>query len=366
MLSRCGFTVHPALRPAAWIYGLGVRWRNWCFDRGLRKTYRIPTASICVGNLTVGGTGKTPHTEYLIRLLHKQWRVTVFSRGYRRKTCNNITAQPGMTADDIGDEPWQMKHKYPDIGMTVCHRRAPAIQAAMQLPPDRRPQTVILDDAFQHRQVSAGLNILLTDYNRLICDDLLLPAGRMREPFSGRKRAHIVIVTKCPDQLSAPEQADIAQRLQLSPQQQLFFTRQRYTDLRPVFDEGTHRSIPLDSLRDLPSVLLVTGIATPQILARDFARYNSRATLMGYADHHNFTPSDQRDINATFARIRQKGSILVTTEKDAARLRLCKQLDAEVHRSLYALPLEVEFLNNEGNKFNQTINDYVRKSQRNF
>ncbi len=365
MPAQRGFKIYKGLLPLAFLYGIGVRLRNFCFDKGILKTYSIPFPCICVGNLTVGGTGKTPHTEYLIRLLQKDGRITVFSRGYKRKSKQELVATLDMTAQEIGDEPWQMKHKFPDIEVCVCKQRAIAIQSALRRPARLQPQIGILDDAFQHRQVKAGLNILLTDYNRLIYDDKLLPAGRLREPFSGRTRADIIIVTKCPDTLPVTRQAAIINRLQPTDRQKVFFTHQKYAGLKAVFSDTDRQQIALDQLQDVPSILIVTGIATPHILKKDFACFYPDATMLSYGDHHNFTKADQEEINRHYALIRKPGSIIVTTEKDAARFRLCKHLDKAAKAALYALPIEIDFLDNQRTTFDHIINNYVSTNQRN-
>lgn len=359
MPRQLGFKIYWGLLPLAFLYWIAIKLRNFCFDKGIFHTYVIPFPCICVGNLTVGGTGKTPHTEYLISLLQKNKRITVFSRGYKRKSKEGLIASLDMTAHDIGDEPWQMKHKFPKTEIYVCKQRATAIQSTLQRPSDCQPQVGILDDAFQHRQVKAGLNILLTDYNRQIYDDKLLPAGRLREPFSGRVRAQIIIVTKCPDQLSVEEQNDIKRKLRLANGQKVFFTHQRYTDLKAVFPSADKRQIALSRLSEIPSILIVTGIATPHILKRDFARFYPNAVMLSYGDHHDFSKEDQEDINRHFAQIRKSGSIIVTTEKDAARFQQCAYLDKAVKAALYALPIEIEFLDEQGTIFDHIINDYV-------
>ncbi len=351
------------LLPFSWLYGAVVRLRNCMFDCGLIKSRSYGVPLICVGNLTVGGTGKTPHTEYLANLLHREWRVAIVSRGYKRKSTGMVVADFNSTAEDIGDEPWQMKQKFRDVQLVVSRDRRESLDALLMRPVTQRPQVVILDDAFQHRRVKAGLNILLTDYNRLISDDLLLPAGRLREPFSGRSRAQIVAVTKCPNILSMEEQALIKKKLCLRTGQHLFFTHQKYSALVQVFGRGT---LPFDKLREVGSVLLVCGIATPHLLARDLQTLGIHVETMAFHDHHAFSSTDVQRINDRFESMAaRQDTIAVTTEKDVARLRLCKGLSQEFKDRLYALPLEVEFLNDQGEQFNKLITDYVGANQTN-
>ncbi len=194
------FKIHKWLYPVSWLYGAVVIIRNKLFDWGLFRSKSFDVPVICVGNLSVGGTGKTPHTEYLIKLLHDKYQVAVLSRGYKRRTQGYVLATPQSTARTIGDEPYQMYTKFPSVTLAVDENRCHGIEKLLAL---KKPavDVVLLDDAFQHRYVKPGLSILLTDYHRLFCDDALLPAGRLREPVSGKNRAQIIIVTKCPQDI---------------------------------------------------------------------------------------------------------------------------------------------------------------------
>ena len=226
--------IHKWLYPVSWIYGAVVVMRNKLFDWGIFRSKSFDVPVICVGNLAVGGTGKTPHTEYLIKLLRDKYQVAVLSRGYKRRTKGYVLATPQCTAKTIGDEPYQMYTKFSSVTLAVDEKRCHGIEKLLKL---KEPSTdvILLDDAFQHRHVKAGLNILLTDYHRLFCDDTLLPAGRLREPVSGKNRAQIVIVTKCPQDIKPIDYNIITKRLNLYPYQRLFFSSFRYGNLQPVF-----------------------------------------------------------------------------------------------------------------------------------
>lgn len=350
------------LIPFSYLYGIGVGIRNFLFDRHIlfhSKSFPIPI--ICIGNLTVGGTGKTPHTEYLIKLLQETYRVGVISRGYKRKTNGYLLATLGMAASEMGDEPFQMKHKYPKTIMAVCANRCYAIQYLLNHETTNIPQVILLDDAFQHRYVKAGLNILLTSYSRPISHDCLLPAGRLREPFKSRKRADIVIVTKCPSNLQNTD--NIRRQLSLLPNQQLFFTTIQYGNLAKIFYPET---FPFQEIGHLSSILLITGIADPKILLNDLRQQNTNIQLLSFGDHHNFKISDIKKINTLFNQIHKSGGIIVTTEKDATRLVIHKEsMTPEVINNLYAIPLEINFLNQEKEKFDSIITEYVRQNQAN-
>ena len=212
------------LLPFSALYGIGVGLRNILFDIGFLKSRSFSLPVICVGNLTIGGTGKTPHTEYLINLLQEQYQVAVVSRGYKRKKKGFQIASAESTAKDIGDEPYQIKQKFPNIIVAVCAKRVKAIRLLLKKDNPTIPDVILLDDAYQHRYVKAGLNILITDYHRLIFNDHLLPAGHLREGFKGRDRAQIVIVSKCPPHISEQEEKAIEQGLSLYKGQKLFFS----------------------------------------------------------------------------------------------------------------------------------------------
>ena len=320
------------LLPLSWLYGLVVSIRNLMFDVGMLKSKTFPLPVICVGNITVGGTGKTPHTEYLIRLLSKDHQVAVLSRGYKRKSEGYVLATKDTPMAEIGDEPYQMKQKYPQIHMAVDKDRCHGIEQLMQKTVKPQSDVVILDDAYQHRYVKAGLNILLMDYHRLIHLDKLLPAGRLREPMSGSQRADIVIITKCPRDIKLMDRKGIKRSLNLENWQKIFFTTYKYPD-------------QMKGLGKNP--LLVTGIASPQQMVYDLQKIVPTFELMSFPDHHNFT---EQDINAI--RTRAAGRTILTTEKDATRLH---GLD-----NMKVIPIEVEFIEGK-EKFDKMIKNYVNQ-----
>ena len=353
--------IHKWLYPVSWIYGAVVVMRNKLFDWGIFRSKSFDVPVICVGNLAVGGTGKTPHTEYLIKLLHDKYQVAVLSRGYKRRTKGYVLATPQCTAKTIGDEPYQMYTKFSSVTLAVDEKRCHGIEKLLKL---KEPLTdvILLDDAFQHRHVKAGLNILLTDYHRLFCDDTLLPAGRLREPVSGKNRAQIVIVTKCPQDIKPIDYNIITKRLNLYPYQRLFFSSFRYGNLQPVFsNEG---GIALSLLTDT-DILLITGIASPAPILERLGDCTKQIDLLSFGDHHDFTHKDMQQIRERFNKLKGKRRLIITTEKDATRLINHPGLDAELKPFIYALPIEIEILQNQQDKFNQHIIDYVRENTRN-
>ena len=353
--------VNEWLLPLSWIYGAGVGLRNQLFEMGILKSKSFNMPVISVGNITVGGTGKTPHVEYLIRLLKDKAKVAVLSRGYKRKTSGFVLADENSRMTDIGDEPYQMHQKYPDIYVAVDKNRRHGIEMFTDKVAAPDADVVPLDDAFQHRYVKPGINILLIDYHRLIIYDKLLPAGRLREPKEGKSRADFVIITKCPQDLKPMEYRVLTKAMDLYPYQALFFTTLHYGNLRPLFGGA---ELPLDTLNEENKILLLTGIASPKQMMLDLKPRCSHINPLTFGDHHLFTTKDVHTINETFAQMDQ-GKIIITTEKDATRLMPLEGLSEEVRKNTYVLPVEIKFALNQQEEFNNKIIEYVRKNSRN-
>lgn len=349
------------LIPLSWIYGFFVRLRNMLFDIGVLKSRSFDVPMIAVGNITVGGTGKTPHVEYLIRLLQDKFKVAVLSRGYKRKSRGFVLADDKTTVTEIGDEPYQMKHKYTKVEVAVDKNRCHGMNLLTDNSTAKDIDVVLLDDAFQHRYVKPGINILLVDYHRLIIYDCLLPAGRLREPLSGKNRADIVIVTKCPADLKPMEFRVITKAMSLYPYQHLYFTTLDYDALHPIYC-GEER--PLDSISKEENILLLTGIASPKQMIVDLSPYSKNITPMTFGDHHAFTPSDVERINSEFAAL-PSPKLIITTEKDATRIFGLEGLSEEVRHNIYALPVRIKFMLDQEETFNENIIGYVRKNSRN-
>ena len=349
------------LTPFSWLYGLGVGFRNQMFELGIlkSKSYDIPV--IAVGNITVGGAGKTPHVEHLVRLLHDKVKVAVLSRGYKRKSRGYVLADKQSTARDIGDEPYQMMKKFPDIHIAVDKKRCHGIDRLITNESTKDTDVILLDDAYQHRYVKPGINILLVDYHRLIIYDKLLPAGRLREPQSGKSRADIVIITKCPKDLKPMEFRVLTKALNLYPYQKLFFTTLEYCPLEPLFcgDDLQLEEIPKNT-----NVLLLTGIASPKQMIVDLEPYVGAIEPMTFADHHQFTKRDIRKLNERFAAMPEP-KMIITTEKDNARLFGLEGLSEEVRHHIYLLPIRIQFMLGQVQEFNEKIIGYVQKNSRN-
>ena len=348
------------LLPFSWIYGSIVRFRNWLFDMGLKKSKSFSIPIISVGNITVGGSGKTPHVEYLIRLLHDKAKIAVLSRGYKRKSHGYVLAEESTTMPEIGDEPFQMHQKFSDIYVAVDAKRARGIENLQNDEATKDVDVVLLDDAFQHRYVKPGINILLVDYHRLIIYDKMLPAGRLREPWSGKNRADIVIITKCPKDLKPMEFRVLTKAMDLYPFQKLYFTSIDYDTPKGVFEE---KQIELDKLQDY-HVLLLTGIASPKQMEHDLKPMTKDITNLSFGDHHSFKGKDIDRINDAFESMPEP-RIIITTEKDAVRLRETEGLYEKVKSNMYELPIKVSFMLDQQDNFNEKIISYVRKNSRN-
>lgn len=340
------------LLPLAWLYGLVMYVRNKLFDWGLLRSQAYDVAVIGVGNLAVGGTGKTPHTEYLLRLLHSRFRTATLSRGYGRKTKGFLLLDEHTTAADGGDEPCQMRRKFPDVSVSVCEKRTVGMDALLSLP--QRPEAVVLDDNYQHRYVKAGLQILLTDYHRLYSQDSVMPAGRLRECRRGARRADIIIVTKCPATLSHDEADYIKKQLRPRPHQQLFFTTLSYGT--PYRLQDATQALPEPPL----DMVMIAGIAHPEPLRDYWAAQGTSVRLLRFPDHHTFTPAEARAMNEAFDKLPAGRSIVLTTEKDAERLRqTASLLTPPLLRRLYVQPVEVSFLFGGAEVFDACVLDFV-------
>lgn len=334
--------------------------RNWLFDSGILKEQEFEHPVICIGNITVGGTGKTPHTELLLRILQKSHNVGVLSRGYKRRTRGYRLAELTSTVGEIGDEPWQIKQKFPDAVVAVDGNRRRGLSRLFNDNGTRPVDVVLLDDAFQHRYVRAGLNILLTDYHRLITDDCLLPAGRLREPLSAKNRANIVIVSKCPADMKPMDYRVIQNALNLKPFQHLFFSTFRYGRPYRLFGEtaGVEEELTPDA-----HILLLTGIASPRQIVMDLQRQTRHITPLPFPDHHAFTKRDIQKIENAFADLQGSKRLIITTEKDASRLRPVNGLSPIVRRHIFVLPIEVEILRHQDSTFRQLVLDFANQKQ---
>jgi len=339
------------LLPLAVLYGLGVAIRNGFYKTGLLKGVSFNLPVISIGNLSVGGTGKTPHTEYLIRLLRDYLRIAVLSRGYRRKSSGYLEVNPQHDASIAGDEPLQYKRKYPDVEVIVAESRSLAIPMLLRSYPDT--QVVILDDGFQHREVEPGLNILLTEYNRLYTRDWLLPVGRLREWRTAAERADMIVVTKCPVGMTTEEIQSIRNEVRQNEKQEVFFSRYVYGN--PYRMYGHVERLELNANID---VLLVVAIAGTEYLLDYVDAQCGEVKMLEYRDHHAFSNFDIGNIELYFKNMAGPNQkIILTTEKDAVRLDLHRELLQQLSLPIYILPVAVQF--EDGATFDDAVKEWL-------
>jgi tetraacyldisaccharide 4'-kinase len=338
------------LFPFALLYWLGIAIRNWLYNVKILKSSSFGLPLICVGNLSVGGTGKSPMVEYLVRLLKDKFKIATLSRGYKRKTKGYTLADKNTTALEIGDEPMLFHIKFPEVTVAVGEQR---LEAIPQILHDRaETQAIILDDAFQHRPVKAGLNILLTECNNLFTRDFYLPTGDLRDQKSSYKRAEIIVVTKCNPGLTRDGRKKIIKEIDPKPEQPVFFTAIEYGGVYHITTKESYR------LTDKTEVLLVTGIANPKPLKAMLEMNCKTYSMLQYPDHHIFTIDDLQEIRNRFRQIEFPEKIILTTEKDAVRL---VKFDRELaDLSLYVIPVKHDFLFGEEEKFNELVINFIR------
>ena len=355
------------LYPLSVLYGLIVSIRNWLFDAGILNSEKFELPVISIGNITVGGTGKTPHTEYLLRLLMPEMKVAMLSRGYKRMTKGFVLADEEATSRTIGDEPYQIKKKFDDAIVAVDGNRRRGINKIISLDEAKDLGAIVLDDAYQHRYVEPGISVLLVDFSRLITKDMMLPVGDLREPASNMKRANIVIVTKCPDTAQPIDFRIITKELALLPYQNLYFTKYKYGNIIPVFNsECLNPKLKVEDLfKNRYEVLLFTGIVTQKNIINYLRNFARKVHGLEYPDHHTYLEKDMQDIQAKFDEIDNSNKIIITTEKDAARLLSNPYVTEDIKQVVYALPIEVEFLFDQAKDFNEQILGYVRKNKTN-
>ncbi len=344
------------LFPFSILYRVVVVVRNWLFNIGILSSRQFDVPLISVGNITVGGTGKTPFTEYLILHLQSKYKVGVLSRGYKRKSRGYVLASKNPSPLEIGDEPCQMKNKFPKVVVAVDKNRKRGILNMMK-EKETKPDVIILDDAFQYRYVEPDVSILLIDYNRPVMEDRLLPLGQLREPVKAKNRANVVIVTKCPQDINPMDMRIMTKALNLYPYQTLYFTTLAYGDPVPVFPQKTKQKTNFLSKN---AILALSGIASPAPF-EEYLQQQQAAEVVSlrFSDHHHFSQKDLVKIKKKFDEIAGSDKIIVTTEKDAVRLRVHPGFPKSLKNKIYYIPLTIRFLQEQEKSFNKQIYDYV-------
>lgn len=341
------------LIPIAFLYHIILSIRHKLYDWRILKSKRFDMPVICVGNLALGGTGKTPHIEYLIDLLSEQYRVCVVSRGYGRKTKGFQLANSGCASETVGDEPLQYVNKFSNIMVAVDENRNEAIELMGTI--DRPPELYLLDDAFQHRSTQAGLNILLTSFNKLYSNDFLVPAGTLRDVREASKRADIIVVSKAPTNLDEDQKAEIIKQLKPLPHQEVFFSSLEYEPLKAINAKADELY-----LEQVKATMLFCGIANPKPLINELSSHYQQLEAVTFSDHHTYTDSEINTLIKRFEQIPSDRKIMVTTEKDFARLINSPYLCKFESVPLFVVPISISIHQQE--KFDKIILDYVRKN----
>ena len=352
------------LYPISRLYGLCVAVRNKMFEHGFLKQQELGVPVVVVGNLAMGGTGKTPHVEYIVEELMGKYNIGVLSRGYKRATKGFVLATPQSRPEDIGDESYQIYRKFgPEITVAVCEKRVDGINRMLEINP--AINLVILDDAFQHRYVKPTVSIVLTEFSRPVFNDNLLPYGRLREPRSALNRADIVVVTKCPPGMKPMQYRIFEENLNLFPFQKLYFSHYNYGHLVPVFPDASTDTPSLDTLVPGTPLLLVSGVANPRPFARFLRRRKVKVKLMRFGDHHSFTSSDMDDIEEAYKSLMTEGGkIIVTTEKDAVRLFNNPYFPHSLKPHIFYVPIKVGFIDRGNDRsFAECVEKTIRDSR---
>lgn len=347
------------LYPMSQIYGMVVGLRNLMFKWHILKQREFPVPVVVVGNLGAGGTGKTPHTEYIVELLRFNYHIGVLSRGYKRNTKGFLLATRKTSPLQIGDEPYQLYQKFgKDVTVAVCEDRCRGIDEMLRVDP--KINLIVLDDAFQHRYVKPTVSIVLTEFDKPVFNDHLLPYGRLREPVSAINRADMVVVTKCPDVLAPLDYRIFKQHIDLFPYQKLFFSKYEYSDLQPLFPSEAQPAPHLSWFAASDSILALAGIGNPRPFVGYLRSFSAKVRCRIFPDHHYYRRGDLKSITDRFNALSGNRKIIVTTEKDAVRLRNNPAFPPELKPYIYFLPIAVKFDPRNAESFDEALKKAIR------
>lgn len=346
------------LMPLSKIYGGIMTLRNKFFDWGFFKQETFDVPIVVVGNIAIGGTGKTPLVEYIISILCTKYKIGVLSRGYKRSTKGFIMGSASSTPNDIGDEPYQILKKfYGRINVAVCEDRRYGIHELLKIEPGIN--LILLDDAFQHRYVKPSVSIVLMEYNRPVFNDHLLPLGRLRESIAGLNRADMVVVTKCPENLKPMDCRIMKNNLNLFPSQKLFFSQYKYSNLVSVFPDNSMYMPYMQWLRKTDTVLVITGIANPKPFVKYIKSFEAKVKIIHFADHHKFGRRDLELITSKYNQMTGEKKLIITTEKDAVRLANNPYFPPKIKANVFYMPIEVDFIPFNDSYFNEELNNMI-------
>lgn len=356
-MSKTRKTIAWLLCPLTVWYGVSVWVRNLLFSIGILKETSMPVTTISVGNIACGGTGKTPMVEYLLRLFGEEYNTALLSRGYRRTTSGYVEANGDNDTQQIGDEPTMVAHKFPHIKVAVCERRVEGVQRLLQN--EQPPQLIILDDAYQHRYIKPTVNILLTEFNHPFFNDRILPFGNLREYRSAYRRAHIIVVTKSPENFHPIIFHNVRQKIKVKPYQRLYFSHIKYGTPYNIFP-CNERPTNLD-LHQISQVLLVTGIAHPDSLMQ-YIKQRCKVVSITFDDHHNYTVEDVEKIRKRFDQMKATNRVVLVTEKDAIKLQHNDLRTALINLPIYCIPIRMVIMGNPDDSFDTTLRNRVKEN----
>lgn len=342
------------LFPFSFMYALAVILRNIAYDLGILKSRKFKIPIISIGNLTVGGAGKSPMTEYLVSLLKDEYKLATLSRGYGRRTKGFLQVKSSSQAEDVGDEPLQFKHKFPGITVAVCEDRVEGVKELNQ-----HHDLIILDDAYQHRALRPGFSILLFEYKSLSEFQWFLPSGNLREPLSGRKRADVIVITKAPRDLSDAQKQNLIAKVKPYPHQEVFFSYLEYGELKMVLNP--HEKLGLENIKPHTCVLLLTGIANAHPLLDHLRLFTKQISHHQYPDHHRFSKKNIVKLVSEFKEMGSDDTLILTTEKDAQRLHSPQFKELLKGLPVYYLPVTCRIHPPDEGRFHDLIKLYVRK-----
>ena len=338
------------LTPLSWMYGSAVWMRNFAFNSGILKQEEFEVPVISIGNVTVGGTGKTPHVEYIVSRLCRKYEIAVLSRGYKRRTKGFVLANENLSPVDLGDEPYQIYRKFRSmVTVAVCEDRRKGINTLLRINPDIN--LIIMDDAMQHRYVKPKVSVVMIDYSRPPYEDKLLPLGSLREPADRILKCDMVVVTKCPDDVKPVDLRMIKEHMDLFKYQQLYFSKVRYGAPQPVFPIADPDLTSLNWLDKDDLILGIAGIANPRPFTKYLKQFGTRLKVVHYDDHHTYSREDFRYIFKLFKELEGKRKYIVTTEKDAVRILNSPYFPPTRQHNIYFIPIQADFLNYEDRDF---------------
>ncbi len=360
MINSKNFLLYPLSLLYGWITGI----RNFMYNTGILKSVEFSIPVICIGNITVGGTGKTPHTEYIAELLKNHFKVAILSRGYKRASKGFKIASASSHISEIGDEPLQIFRKYPDLMVTVDRNRVNGIKQILETVPET--DVILLDDGYQHRRLTPGFSILLSDFAKPFIKDQMMPYGNLRESADNMRRADIILITKSPENISPIQRRVIVKEFNKLPYQKLYFTSLKYESPVALFSNMGKTDHLFKISKDTNcGIVLITGIANPAPFKEYLHKYFDEITHLSFPDHYKFKDKDIQSITSAFNNLKSAKKYLVTTEKDAVRLQEFSNFAEPVRSLLYYIPVGIHFLNNDKEEFDNILVEYVRKNKRN-